>query len=153
MHSAPRLFLLIIGSVLARTLIAGGPVKWMFAATPAQGDTIEVRMSATCEPGWHIYALTLPSDEGPLPTVIDVDAGTGYQLVGEAVEPEPIEENDPNFGMIVRYHAETATFIQPVERNSTGAFTIHGSVEYMACNDMTCLPPNTVEFTVDIPSR
>ena len=153
MRIAPRPFLLILGSLIVSAVMAGGPITWMFAATPAQGDTMEVRMSATCEAGWHIYALTLPSDEGPLPTVIQVDAGAAYQLVGVAMEPEPIEENDPNFGMIVRYHAGTATFIQPVERNSIGAFTIHGSVEYMACNDMTCLPPNTVEFTLDIPSR
>ena len=153
MHTAPRLFLLIAFSLIVSALMAGGPVTWMFQAAPTQGDTMEVRLSATCEAGWHIYALTLPSDEGPLPTVIHVDAGTGYQLAGEPMEPEPIEENDPNFGMIVRYHGGTATFIQSVQRESAGSFTIHGSVEYMACNDMTCLPPRSVEFTLDIPSH
>lgn len=153
MRIAPRSLLLIIGSVIVSTLMAGGPVSWVFAAAPSEGDTVEVQMNATCEPGWHIYALTLPSDEGPLPTVIEVDAGPEYQLAGVTLEPKPIEENDPNFGMIVRYHGGTTTFIQPVERNSTGAFTIHGSVEYMACNDMTCLPPTKVEFTLDIPSH
>ncbi len=153
MHFAPRLFLLIAFSLIVSVLMAGGPVTWTFEAIPAQGDTMEVRLNATCETGWHIYALTLPSNQGPLPTVIQVENGAGYQVVGGPVEPEPIEENDPNFGMIVRYHGGTATFIQPVQRNSAGTFTIHGSVEYMACNDMTCLPPTTVEFTLDIPSR
>lgn len=111
-----------------------------------------MRLTATCEPGWHIYALSLPSDDGPLPTEVTVDPGPGFQLAGAAIEQEPEEADDPNFGMIVRYHGDTAVFIQPTVRVTPEAYTLHGSVEYMACNDKTCLPPCKVEFTLDIPS-
>ena len=136
---APRILLFLLGTGLGSLAWAGGPISWVFASGPTGGDTVQVHLTATCEPGWHIYALTLPSDEGPLPTVV-------------TVEQEPEETDDPNFGMVVRYHGGTATFSQPTERDTQEAYTLHGSVEYMACNDKTCLPPRKVEFTLDIPS-
>ncbi len=149
---ALRILLFLLGTGLGSLAWAGGPISWVFASGPAGGDTVQVHLTATCEPGWHIYALTLPSDEGPLPTVVTVDPGQGYHLAGPAVEQEPEETDDPNFGMVVRYHGGTATFSQPTERDTQDAYTLHGSVEYMACNDKTCLPPRKVEFTLDIPS-
>ena len=80
--------------------------------------------------------------------VIVTSSGSG----GPAIEQEPEETDDPNFGMVVRYHGGTATFTQPTERETPEAYALHGSVEYMACNDKTCLPPRKVEFTLDIPS-
>lgn len=153
MHTALRLLLPVTGSVLVTAALAGGPVSWQFAAAPAGQDTLEVRLSATCEAGWHIYALSLPSDEGPLPTVIELQEGTAFRPAGTPQEPEPIEEHDPNFGMLVRYHGGTVTFVQPMQRHAPGPQQLHGSVEYMACNDKTCLPPRTVEFTLSIPAR
>jgi thiol:disulfide interchange protein DsbD len=131
---------------------AGTPVAWSFAAEPTAGDTVAVRLTAVCDPGWHIYALTLPSDEGPLPTVITVRQDSLYRIAGPATGPAPQEKDDPNFGMRVRYHAGTTSFVQPVVRRTQGAFTIRGQVEYMACNEMTCLPPVPVPFHLDIPA-
>lgn len=149
---APRILPFLLGTILASAAWAGGPISWVFASEPAKGDTVQVSLTATCEAGWHIYALTLPSDDGPLPTVVNVDPGHGYHLAGPAIEQEPEEKDDPNFGMVVRYHGGTATFTQPTARDTQEAYTLHGSVEYMACNDQTCLPPRKVEFTLDIPS-
>ena len=75
------------------------------------------------------------------------------QLVaGPAIEPAPQEKDDPNFGMRVRYHTGTTTFVQAVIRRSRDAFVISGQTEYMACNEMTCLPPVQVPFHLDIPA-
>jgi len=30
---------------------------------------------------------------------------------------------------------------------------LKGEVEYMVCNDKTCLPPTTVSFVLDVPDR
>lgn len=151
MHRLRRLLLIALGSIPGLAAWAGHPVNWSFSAAAAGSDTVRVQLRSECAPGWHIYALSLPSDEGPLPTMVHVADGPGYLLAGSVVEPAPEEKVDQAFGVLVRFHSDTATFVQHVVRRSGKPFTVHGSVEYMACNDMTCLPPTTVEFNLDIP--
>ncbi|MBS1569030.1 MAG: hypothetical protein JST45_06250 [Bacteroidetes bacterium] len=146
-----RAFLLSLAMAPSFFAWAGSPVKWSFAAIALKADTVQVQLNATCEPGWHIYALTLPSDDGPLPTVVKVDQGTGYAIAGAPCGPVPVEKLDPAFGILVHYHEGTATFTQDLLRSGSGPFKVHGYVEYMACNDKTCLPPTREEFNLDIP--
>ena len=154
MVQAPRILLFLLGLAFRALAWAGGPVNWVFSSEASGTDTVQVRLSATCDPGWHIYALTLPSDEGPMPTAVHMHASAAYRVAGPVEETAPEEKNDPGFGMVVRYHSGTAIFTQEVLPAKAEVFTLHGSVEYMACNDKTCLPPTTVEFTLDIsPSR
>ena len=131
---------------------AGSPVSWTFTTKPAHGDTVNVLATASCEEGWHIYALVLPSDLGPLPTELRIPQDSDFTLVGAPTEPDPVEMDDPNFGVVVRFHPGTAIFQQALLRAGPAAFVVKGVVEYMACNDKTCLPPHAVPFTLDIPS-
>lgn len=130
---------------------AQGPVQWE-AGLEQDGAVWQVRLKAACEAGWHIYALELPRDDGPLPTVVRLLADDAYTATGSVIEPAAEEVEDPNFGMAVRYHSDNVVFGLPFERNSSSAFVVRGEVEYMACNDRTCLPPRTVPFTVSVPS-
>lgn len=84
-------------------------------------------LQATCEEGWHLYALTLPRDDGPFPTVIVVTPAGSFKA-GAPVEPAPVEVEDPNFQMLVRYHGHTTEFTIPIERLSKEAFNVEGSV-------------------------
>lgn len=152
LRAVHRLLLLVPALGVLLQARAGGPVTWAFTATPTGTDTVQVLLTATCEPGWHIYALQLPSDQGPLPTEVQLDEDPAYSALGAAVEPAPVETDDPNFGVKVRYHGAEVTFAQFVSRNTKMAFVIAGNVQYMACNDMTCLPPRSVPFTVNVPS-
>ncbi len=147
-----RLLLLVPAMGMLVQVWAGGPVTWAFTAAAMGTDTVQVRLTATCEPGWHIYALVLPSDQGPLPTEVLLDEAPAYSALGAPMEPAPVESDDPNFGVKVRYHGAEVTFSQYVSRNTKLAFVIAGNVQYMACNDMTCLPPRNVPFTVNVPS-
>ncbi|HMN05278.1 MAG TPA: protein-disulfide reductase DsbD family protein [Flavobacteriales bacterium] len=131
---------------------AGEPVTWQFKADTGNGQVLKVELTAQCEEGWHIYALAPTGDEGPLPTVIDLAENAAYQRVGGPQEPEPALAMDPNFGMKLSFHGGTVAFWQLIERVSPRAFTVSGSVEYMACNDKTCLPPHTVPFVLEIPA-
>lgn len=137
---------------LALPLLLQGPVTWQFSSGPAEAERLEVRLEATCEPGWHIYALTLPREDGPLPTVVRVEPSPAFSVAGAVVEPRPQEVEDPNFGMLVRYHAGTVPFIIPIQRTTKEAFTVTGEVEFMVCNDKTCLPPMAVPFKVQVPA-
>lgn len=137
--------------LLSHGLLAGGPVSWKFTTKEgADGKTL-VALQATCEEGWHLYALTLPRDDGPFPTVITV-LPSEYYKAGAPEEPAPIEVDDPNFQMLVRYHGHETEFTIPIERLSKAAFTMEGSVEFMCCNDKTCLPPVTEKFSIPFPA-
>lgn len=131
---------------------AGAPVKWTFGVETTTEGLANVTLTAECEEGWHLYALTLPRDDGPFPTVIRLAPSTTYEQAGAIVEPAPIELEDPNFQMLVRYHGHATTFSIPVRRLSNGAMNIIGDVEYMCCNDKMCLPPVTVKFSVPLPA-
>lgn len=108
-------------------------------------------MKVTCEEGWHIYAMTLPRDDGPIPTSIQVAASTSFSA-GPVSEPTPETAYDVNFAMELRFHSGVVVFSVPLQRLNNGPLTVSGEVEYMACNDKTCLPPKVVPFSVTVPA-
>ncbi len=144
---------------------AGAPVKWTFGVETTTEGLAMVTLTAECEEGWHLYALTLPRDDGPFPTVIRLTPSATYEQAGAIVEPTPFELEDPNFQMLVRYHEHSTIFRIPVKRlvkkglfrklfsrHSKKIIDIDGEVEYMCCNDKMCLPPVTVKFSVPLPA-
>lgn len=146
------LFALFLQGAFAGGPAAGGPITWSFNAVTAADGSIQLALTATCEQGWHIYALTLPRDDGPFPTVIRMKNSPAYAVAGAIQEPPPEESDDPNFQMTVRYHTGHPSFTVPVKRLSNDAFELAGEVEFMACNDRTCLPPEIVKFSVPVPA-
>ncbi len=146
-----RSLALLLFFCLASVALAGGPVSWTFITKEgADGKTV-VALQAICQEGWHLYALTLPRDDGPFPTVITVSPSALY-TAGAVIEPPPTEVEDPNFQMLVRYHGHETEFSIPIERLSKEAFNVEGSVEFMCCNDKMCLPPVTEKFSVPFPA-
>ena len=49
----------------------------------------------------------------------------------------------------LRWYSGTVTFTQKIKVTDPKAFKMVGEVEYMACNDESCLPPETELFTFD----
>jgi DsbC/DsbD-like thiol-disulfide interchange protein len=129
---------------------ACNPVKWTFSSEVAADGNVNVLLTAACEEGWHLYALVLPREDGPLATIIAADSSGTYVQAGPAMEPTPVEVEDPNFLMLVRYHEHSSTFRLPIHRLTQEAMTVTGHVEYMCCNDKMCLPPVKVEFSVPL---
>lgn len=126
------------------------PVSWSFASSVDAGGVVQVQLTAHIEEGWHIYATELPSDLGPIPTSIRVAPSDAYTVAGDLGEPVAVEEFDPNFGMVVRHHSGTPRFVIPIKPAVSGTFTVEGEVEYMVCNDKTCLPPVAVPFKLTV---
>ena len=111
---------------------------------------MEVVLTATIEKGWHIYATDLVNDLGPLPTEIRFAPSQGFDMLGGLVEPIPDQVFDPNFEMEVRYHSGTVRFVQMVKPKGDGQVAVSGEVEYMVCNNETCLPPKTLPFHIPV---
>ncbi|MBK9177259.1 MAG: hypothetical protein IPM46_13180 [Flavobacteriales bacterium] len=128
------------------------PVKWTFSATATGEGAVRIDIRSEVEEGWHIYATELPSDQGPIATSIRFTPSEHYNLKGDLMEPAPVEVFDPNFGMVVRYHDAAPVFTQLVKPLVPGTFEVAGEVEYMVCNDKTCLPPVVVPFKLKVES-
>jgi len=131
-------------------LPSDGPVTWSFASVQAANGSVLIELTAQLEMGWHIYATELPSDEGPIATTFRFTPSPAFAVLGELAEPKAEEHFDPNFEMTVRYHSDAPRFVLTVVPNTLEAFSVEGEVEFMVCNDKTCLPPTVVPFSVRI---
>ncbi len=143
--------LLILGLLLANQAHAQilTPVKWSYAAKKTSATEAVVLIRATIDEGWHIYSQTV-KDGGPVKTSFTFPAAKGYTVVGKTIEPKPITKFEKTFGMNVSYFETSVTFQQKVKLKKAGPATIKGKLEYMTCNDQKCLPPEDLDFSVDV---
>jgi len=137
----------LLFAILTACASGTGPVHWNIRALAASDGTLSVICDARLEEGWHLYATQLSSDQGPIPTAFRLVEGGGSYIL-RVEEPTPVEHYDPNFGMVVRYHDGNPRFTLHTTAKATGPLS--GEVEYMLCNDKTCLPPTVYTFTVNV---
>lgn len=116
------------------------PIEWTSSVEKISETEYDLVVTATIESGWHLYSQKVPED-GPIPTTFTFESSETYMLVGETIEDEGHEVDDPVFMMRIKYFDGKAVFKQRVKFNNKPE-TIHGSVEYMVCDDSRCLPPN-----------
>src|SRR5690606_23695374 len=69
------------------------PVKWTLNSDAAgkelkAAEEFSVRLNATIESGWHLYALDQP-DGGPIKTTIKVSPDIPFELVRDVSAPDP----------------------------------------------------------------
>jgi thiol:disulfide interchange protein DsbD len=122
------------------------PVKWSFESRKTGESEYELRFMATMDNGWHLYSQFVPSG-GPIPTSFKFEKSAGYTLVGKVTEPKPLEENDPNFNMVVKYFIKSVVFTQKVKVVSDKPVEVKGFLEFMCCNNQNCLPPTEVNYS------
>ncbi|RKD91016.1 protein-disulfide reductase DsbD family protein [Mangrovibacterium diazotrophicum] len=122
------------------------PVKWSFDSKQ-NGDEVQLIFKATIDEGWHLYDTQLP-EGGPVPTSFHFNDNSQIEFVGKmTTNPAPIDKFDDTFQMELRYFGKKAEFIQVVKLKTTEPVTIDGYLEFMCCNDETCLPPTEVDFS------
>lgn len=126
-------------------------VQWQSEAEwQANSDTIEVRINAKIDEGWHLYSQNLESDEGPLPTVFQFNKSDSCVFHGKVFEGTAKEEYDRNFGMNVRFFQDRAIFTQRIVRTTEESFTVIGKVNYMVCDNEKCLPPIDLNLLIQV---
>jgi len=125
------------------------PVKWSYAAKKTSATEAVVLIKATIEPGWHIYSQNV-KDGGPIATTFTFAPTKDYTAAGKPAEPKAITKYEEVFKMNVSYFENSVVFQQKVKLKGKGATTVKGKVEYMTCNDRKCLPPDEVEFSVQV---
>ena len=147
-----RLFTATIFAFLAIAINA--QVKFTASMKQTAPDEITISFSGTMAKGWHVYA---PEEKhGPIAASFNVDKIEGAKVEG------PLKANKPatkKFEAVwngeVAYYEDNVTFSQKVKLTGK-EYKIEGYFEFGACNDETCLPPTSVEFsysgTVILPS-
>lgn len=129
------------------------PVKWSSAIKMINESNGEVTITATIEPHWHLYGLTLP-EGGPRPTQIKFTEVKGATLKGE-LKPsvKPVEQYDSTFNLNLNWWENRVEFIQgfTLDADSKGCI-IEGSVSYQACSleDGSCIAPSKETFLLSV---
>lgn len=124
------------------------PVKWSYASKRINDTEVVVLIRATMEKGWHIYSQKVP-ENGPQPTSFLFQPSKAYELMGETGEPQPITEFEKAFDMKLGYFENAVVFQQRIKLIEHSP-AVKGKVVYMACNDLQCLPPEEVAFSIPV---
>lgn len=143
----PALILLALPAFAGAQLL--NPVKWNFVANKLSGNTYELHMTASLDPGWHVYAQD--TGEGPVPTSFSFIRNPLVVPVGKVKEQGKLMKAfDSNFNSEMKYYERQVDFVQKVTIKGKAATRIKGVVEFMACNDHECLSSKKLSFDMNV---
>ena len=128
------------------------PVRWQWTAENVTATEAELRFTAIISSGWSMYAIDIPEATlRPIPTSFTFEANPAFELgdMEQVIKPEV--KPDPHFNnlQIGKFH-NIAIFRQKIKILKPENFIVKGEVEYMCCNDETCLAPKVVDFEIRI---
>jgi thiol:disulfide interchange protein DsbD len=127
------------------------PVKWKIEYKESGKNLYDLIFTASIEPEWHLYDLG-PYTDGPNPTQFYFDESKDYRKSGNVKMPiKPKRVFDEMFQMEIGYFLEKAQFTQQIEVLSKDSVVVRGYVEWMVCDNGSCLPPTEHEFAVKLP--
>ena len=125
------------------------PVKWSFEIKEINRSEVKVVAHATIEEGWKIYGISVPAD-GPFATNMVFEPNDTFRPVKKTIEDtKSVVKHDDVFDMDIPYFKKRATINHNVRILKRPA-TIKGYVEFMTCNNESCLPPDEVNFSFEV---
>lgn len=142
-------FLLFFANMLFAQMVKS-PVDWTATSKKIGDKTYEIRLVANIQKGWHIYSQNTP-DGGPIPTNISFTKNPLVTVEGATKEIGKMEQrHEKLFGVDVKQFSDKVEFVQVVKLKANVKTSAEVAVEFMTCDDKTCLPPATKKFTVAI---
>ena len=129
------------------------PIKWKHELKLTGEGTANIIIKATIDEGWHLYGLNLPKD-GPRATSVVFESMGDAKKNGELqATSKLLKAFDANFDMELNWYANEAVFIQKISFTDPSKVNIKGYVEFMACNDQSCLPPSQEPFKLALSAQ
>ena len=149
MYKLIRTFLSVLAALVVATASAQS-VKWQSSVERLEGDTCRIVLEASIPAPYHMYDMG-PYEGGPNATTITFTPGAGVTLEG-GVEQLSVPERhyDKTFEMEIGTFAKKARFAQKVKLSSPQA-TVTAHLEWMICDDTSCMPPDDTELTITVP--
>ena len=126
------------------------PVKWTFESKKVDAKNYDLIITASIDPGWHIYTLDHSADIGVATTFSFNKNPLGELKSNVKTSSKPKKSKDPSTGEMVAFYEGKVVFTQTVTLKSPVKTTFTGSVEFMACDDKMCLPPTEKNFTINL---
>lgn len=125
------------------------PTAWKFEARKIDSNKYDLvfHCDITVD-GWHIYSLDPGGDGSFLPPEFNIKKNADIKLVGKVREEgKIIHETIEDIGTV--HYFKNVDYIQTVIL-ARPDMVITGEYTYMTCNDETCLPPKTVDFSITV---
>jgi thiol:disulfide interchange protein DsbD len=154
-----RNFAFFIYTFLFFSFSAQNPIKWDVKSKFIEKNLYELEISAEIEDKWHLYSQFLESNEGydpdnsPLSTYITYELNPNFDTVGNTTELGIETHFDPVWEAEISFFSNKAYFIQLVKTLNTDSTIFKGNVNFMACDDQQCLPPDDYSFKIDLKSN
>jgi thiol:disulfide interchange protein len=138
-----RMFLFIVAAFSLLNLATAQvikPVKWTFSVKKAGNSQVDLVFKATIKSPWHMYGINIP-ENGPIPFSINFEEPKGFSITGKPTQfPKPEIVDDKVFNMKLELHNKEVIFTQRVKLLQADSTIIKGTLEYMTCSDMQCIP-------------
>ena len=145
-----KFLLLIISVCFISVLQAQNPVTWTFTAKKIDSKTYEINLIAIIDDEWHLYSQKTP-DGGPSATEVVFANNPLVKFDGGVKEVGEMEEHfEPLFGVKVRQYSEKVSFVQVVKLKAAAKTNVSGSVSFMTCNDVQCIPTKKQAFSIKL---
>ncbi|MCX7767875.1 MAG: protein-disulfide reductase DsbD family protein [Flavobacteriales bacterium] len=126
---------LISGPTLGLLAQMERPTHWTGSLHRKDSTKAVVRLKATIDAGWHLYAMN--ADEVFLPLQFKFPKSPFYKKVGKARQPKPHhEEYDDIMQGVARWFEKEAIFEQDLELLTQDDFELKVTVEGQACTDL-----------------
>jgi DsbC/DsbD-like thiol-disulfide interchange protein len=127
-----------------------GPVKWSAAFEPKSvkpGGEATLKIKATIESGWHIYAVDKPTGLSRK-TAFKLAVADKMTPAKDWAIPDPVKYEKAEEETYA--YLEDTTFSRKVRvsESADGALEATVTIEFMACNEETCLSPKKVPLKV-----
>lgn len=150
MHKLIRSLLPLLGALLATTASAQS-VVWSSTVEHLGGDNYRIVLQADVPQGYHMYDMG-PYDGGPNATTILLTPGEGATLEGGVEQLSTSHRYyDDIYLMEIGTLAGKARFAQKVKLSAPQA-DVKAAIEWMICDDTSCMPPDDTEFTITLPA-
>jgi len=125
------------------------PVKWTVEAKKVKKNVYDITATGSIRSGWHIYDLQ-DSELGPNPTIFAI-SGDAIEAEGEPQITSPVNRfYDDIFEMEIGTCDGPVTIVQRVRTLQEGPCDVNVHIEWQACNEGNCLPPDEFDTTVQV---
>lgn len=115
------------------------------------GEILYLILQVNLDPEWHINS-NKPKEDYLIPTDVAIESRDGF-LISEKIFPEPkklkFDFSDLPLSVFEK-NFEIPIKIKIPENISEGSYQINVILNYQACNNQTCLPPNKEDVEVKI---
>ncbi|MFA6276773.1 MAG: protein-disulfide reductase DsbD domain-containing protein [Pedobacter sp.] len=121
------------------------PITWSYIAKKVNKTEAILYLKAKLDNKWHVYSQNVKSDAMRLK--FSYASSKDFTLIGRTIEPNPIKKYDKTVKMDLAYFEKEVVFQQKIKMNKKEA-VVKAKVEFMVCNDRSCLPADEITLNI-----